>query len=370
MALTVIVFSFFISFQLQAHESEDFSIHGVLCGDKFELLDYKELYDVDTSYKFDLTGSSVNDFLDSYLDRIKDFAPFRAVLYQDWRNQIDSKIKFVTNVNFGESRDQINFVQWNNCEIKILAKAQNPRSEGKSFYIDEDLWNKLSAKAKAGVYFNYFLNVEHIFYSDNDHTEFTRYFNALVASNVFITLNKSKDYFPLYELLDFKYVAWKGFLFRVYSLADGTGRTRSIRYNQVGDITIGTIIPPNSLFFSSSQLNFDLKFENEKNLKVEFWEPKMFKPNSLNEFRINDLKIKSKMDCLGPYDISKVKYVDLTLKLVGDKLHIISVHGDMQYKGFVIEGIYLNKGKYEIKFDENTEVNQHHDILIKKCSQL
>jgi hypothetical protein len=369
MALIVIVFSFLFSIQLQANESEDFSIHGVLCGDKFELLDFKELYDIDPGYKFNLSGTSVDDFLDAYLDRMKPFAPFRAILYQDWRSKIDSKIKFVTNVNFGQSRDRTNFIRWNNCEIKILAKAQSPRKEGKSFFIDQDLWNKLSERDKAGVFFNYFLNVEHMIYSENDHSEYTRYFNALIASNIFRSLSKSNDYFPLYELLDFKSVGWKGLLFSVYSLAGPDGRTPSIWYNHLGDITMGRIVSPDNSFLSISQIDFDLKFENLKKLTVEFSGRKMFKPNDSNEFRINRLKIKKKVNCLGSYDISRVKFIDLTLKMVDYKLNVLSLHGQMQYEGKVIKGIYLKDGKYQLRFFETQTVNQNSHVLVTNCSQ-
>jgi hypothetical protein len=365
MILFVLISSFFIN-SISFADDEVFSIFAMDCEDEVVLLDYKELYSLESSFKYDLSGNTEREIFDSYLQRFKKFDHGRSLVFNRWFEKIKTKTRFLRNVHLGQPDDFFNFPNWNNCKMKVLAKGQDINDEGMTLTINEDLWKRMNLQSKVGLYFNYFLNVDHILHRYNEDTERTRFFNALIASNQFEKI-PYKEYPKMYEeLLDFNSVSFYGLNFRVESFSGGrNGRDYSIRFNEEGKLILGK----NYVFgYTFDEESNTVRFQNVPSFQGWIYGLMTFKYLPEQDQKIESFKLNKTAGCVGPYKIPYQAYIELTYFLKNDKLYLKSIDSKLEFNNKVYNGIIQKNGKFIL--GPQLEGEQEAKVKVEQCHEL
>jgi hypothetical protein len=369
--MLVLLFSFLLQFDANANfdalkysGDREFTVHAVHCGDSYELLDYKELFDVDPNYQFMLRGTSVVDILNSYFERISKFDTARGSLYKSWYESLSEETKFIENMNFGQSKDYLNFVQWDGCKIEIFAKAINPANFKKSLFIDSGIWKKLSSRDKAGFYINYLLNLEHVIYNGAEHTEFSRYTNAVLASSQFDAL-KRIDLIHLYRLLKIEEIFYKNVW---YTLGNNSvDRVNPFEVDSDGNVLRGTFGDGGYWLFRSLNFQSRFIFENEKEIDLTLTGNKINPWRDNNYFYIRKIKAKKSSGCLGRFDLRTLKNLSVKVSLINGKAYLDSVFGPIIYQGREVDRIEKVNGVWTLIIDNVTTTTSTDDTEIGLC---
>ena len=368
MVLIVILLGSLFSGNVLSSE-ETFSIFAVDCGEKAYLLDYKEMYSLESNVEFDLNGTDVDHYMKSYFKRMQNFDFGRTQVYRDLYAKLSSRTKFVENINFGPINDNLGFVSWDGCQIKTVARATDPAiyQSGFVLFIDNSIFQKMDNRSRAGLYFNYLLNLDHIFVRFSEHTEYTRYFNALIASNSFRNIHE-KDYPYLYEsVLDFNTVSFYGLFFKVYSFPTADGRRYSIRFNDSGEIEYAKI-SSDRFYFVDKPLYKTLSFFNAQDLKVSFIDYGELKRESSLYANLNGVKFVNGMSsCFGEFDFEG-KFANLQLTIEEDRVFVTSITGQFKYNNISFKKFKINGDKISIDKQSISERDFGSFSEIKSCN--
>tara|TARA_Y100000782_G_scaffold4962_1_gene5951 strand:+ start:204318 stop:205409 length:1092 start_codon:yes stop_codon:yes gene_type:complete len=321
MVLIAAIFSLFTTTLALAQTEEVFSVHVYECEDKIELLDYKENYDINPEFNYNLGGGSVDEKIELLIKRMQSFEPLRAKMYKSWHQELKSKTRRLSGMDLGRPDDNFSFVNWDGCKIRVLAKGTDPSNEGKTLFIDQNLWSKLDNKTKAGAYFNIFLNIEHIVFNLQETTMNSRYLNALMASNQHSSLSPLEK-LQLYDLLEYTTVASYGLGFKLETFFNG--RDFNMHYDEHGALRAGIYQTPKT-FLNWTNVDLMPKFINAKNFKLGHYYG-TFELGEDNTFEI-EATLPQQKNCLGKFDLSNVNYVKLEVELSELGKLISKVHG-------------------------------------------
>jgi hypothetical protein len=378
MASLVIIFSFIFSFSaagstLFAQDTDVnlFSIFVVDCGTSVQLLDYKEAYEVDSNIRHNLEGSSSSDYMNAYLKIMKVFEPGREKVFRFWFQNLDKIRKFVRNTNFGDPKDQFSFVSWTGCTLKTLAKALPRSSQGKSLFIDEVLWSKLNPAGQAGAIFNYFLNIDYIFNNLNENTENTRFFNALIASDQFQSINAQSYPYYYSEILNFRKIYRHGLFFRVKSFLNGS--SFSPKLDGHGNVLHGEYASNHYYFNEKNKRINEINFINAKGLSGRYSSSGFFEPIQEREFIIKDFSVDSKKNCLGKYRFTRnmissfAPSIKLKMKLIGDEIKVLSAGGNFVLDNKRFLSMAFVGQEFVLKKEVIFEEQRFNDIVVELC---
>lgn len=356
MVLIAAIFSLLITSLAFAQTEEVFSVHVYECEDKIELVDYKENYDINPEFNYNLGGSSVDEKLELLITRMQDFEPLRAAMYRSWHEELKPKTRRLNGMNLGKPDDNFSFVNWDGCKIRVLAKGTDPSNEGKTLFIDHTLWSRLDNKTKAGAYFNIFLNIEHIVFNFQETTMNSRYLNALMASNQHKSLSP-REKLQLYDLLEYSTIASYGLGFKFESFFNG--RDFNMHYDEDGVLRAGTFSAPKT-FLNWTDLDLMPKFTNAQNFKISHYYGS-FELSHNNTFEL-EASLPEHRNCLGNFDLVNVKYVKLEVQLSDFGKLISKVYGRFKIGNTVFSTLESINGSFVPK----NEVDSENDIFPAK----
>ncbi|MBG60291.1 MAG: hypothetical protein CME67_03360 [Halobacteriovoraceae bacterium] len=325
MAINVAIFSILFSSLTHAFfgTEEVFAVHVYKCGDKLELLDYKENYDVNPDLNYNLGGKSVDEKMELLFVRMESFEPLRAKMFRNWHEALKSKTRRLKFMNLGRPDDNFSFVNWNGCEIKVLAKATDPSKQGKTVFINQDLWTSLDAKAQSGAYFNILINIEHIVYKLQETTMNSRFLNAVLASDQVGSLIKNKS--KLYDVLEYDLVGAYGLGFKFNVFAGANGIKYSLGFDNDGNLMHGRYETP-MRNLNWTKLDLTPKFINAPELDLRYYEGS-FNIKEDNNFEMSAQLSKQEINCLGNYNLSNVSFITIEAILNEKQKEIVKVHG-------------------------------------------
>lgn len=362
MAINVAIFSILFSSLTHAFfgTEEVFAVHVYKCGDKVELLDYKENYDVNPDLNYNLGGKSVDEKMNLLFNRMESFEPLRAKMFRSWHEALQSKTRRLKSMDLGRPDDSFSFVNWNGCEIKVLAKATDPNKWGKTLFINQDLWTSLDAKAQSGAYFNILINIEHIVYNLQKTTMNSRFLNAVLASNQLGSLIKNKE--KLYGVLEYDLVGAYGLGFKFNVFNGPYGIKYSLGFDSDGNLVHGRYESP---MRKLNWTNLDLtpKFFNAPKLDLRYYEGS-FNIEEDNKFEMSAHLSNQEDNCIGNYNLSNVSFITIEAILNEKKKEIVKVHGRFKIGNKAFETIENINGM----FTPTTPLKDNFHEFAKKVS--
>ncbi len=346
----MIIFLFLISFSVFASSDplEDhiidasFSVFVMDCQSDIKLVDYYELYDLDPSYKYNMTGETVEELVDEFINRSLLFSKPRGQLFKKWKSHFSNEVKFVKNINFGPQHDDFGFSLPNNCKVKTLLKALNPYQNGKGVFVDKELWDRLDVISKAGAISNYLINLDYIFLLKKKSTIYTRYLNALISSNSFEAIQDIKLKSHLLKTIGYDYLYFMGIFFDV----------KSFDLFSEGELKYARILP---VPFELRGFDYfqEVLISNIKGMKISYLVGKTIDNRKRNTFVFRDVNIISQ--CSGEYAIPDVS-VNMVLKLKKNKFIFQRLYSQsLQFQGRFVNHIYEENGKLILPISLNPQ---------------
>lgn len=175
--------------------------YSVVCPNGAELLDYYEGR-VIRNFKLNLGPPElpVPDKIKILLDRLAARSPQRAARYRLQYNDFLKEARFLSNIDLGEIGDADPIVVPAGCKPVPTINQRTPDFPGDPRYIVKlEIWNLLNNDSKAGLILH-----ELIYRELQQETSInTRYFNSLLASEQFETLD-AKTYLEISLRVGFK----------------------------------------------------------------------------------------------------------------------------------------------------------------------
>lgn len=333
---------------LQWVSKSQFSIFVLDCNDSAELLDYVELFKVESSYRYDLKEKDEQALFNELFTRVQNLSDPRARQIKEWKRFLDEEVKFVKGINFGPLKDVFDFTVWDGCEIKTLAKVLPPYPDGKSIFIDQNLWDKLDSRSRVGFYFNYLINLDHIFVNRKENTSYSRFFNAYLASNRYIDASNLNEKVELYKRLKFPFLYHKGFFYKSW---DGDYDI-DLEANERGEFIKGDLLPV-PMSYEHLGYKSHLTFKNIPGFTIKFWRGLHLSRRDDNIRYFRDTFVVS--GCLGKYKIPHDE-VNITTRYVNGEYileDLTSVF--LRYKGVNIKGFKIVDGTPEIIYFKEGE---------------
>lgn len=154
---------------------------GVACSDKTELLDFYESSLPLKSYKLE---QSYKEITENVLSNLERFNPAQAKQYRRRFSEFFDETEFKSGASLINIKDSRHLFKPKdkNCKIMQIAIRRNEESVVmKRFLIDEDLWNKLSERSKAGLVLHEII-YEHFYKLGEDDSIKARAVNAYLFS--------------------------------------------------------------------------------------------------------------------------------------------------------------------------------------------
>ncbi len=349
--LIFILFVSIYSIQTNANDEKVLTIFAVDCGEKAYLLDFKEFYTMYPNEKLSIDEALVEDAFEKIIDKFKNFEEGRSFIFKQWFKRLRKKVKFVKNVNLGSYIDNTGFITWDGCEIRQMAKGININEEGKTLTIDEEIWNKLDSVHKAGAFLNYFFNIEYLLENENMLTLNTRYFNGLLSSDKFLSLNKN-NYPYIYEfVLGYRYISFGGIFLEVKSYQDGLGgREYWIRFNDNGEVVFGEYT--NNEYYFARDLKIYIDFINAPSMKGRYGYSGQYKFDEEGYYIIDNFYLEKQDQCLGNLSLKGKR--SLKLKIHRNKNKIVEALGEFHYLGYYYKRIVFDGEKFVV--DQNSKL--------------
>ena len=340
-----------------------FSIFVMKCGDEVELLDFYELYRVETAYKYDMSDGTVDERVDEFLERSRVFSEPRYRLFKVWRDYFFKEGRFLNSINFGPLKDEFDFTVQDNCEIRTLLKARAPSFTQKSVFIDNNLWSRLDEKSKAGVITNYLINLDAHFFHNIKYTVFTRYLNALLSSDHGRLLEKLHLKVSLFKKVGYSYLYNQGFFF---SLKSVYSEDIPFEVDESGNITYAkfSLIP-----FELRKLNFssDVKVHNVKGMRIDDFSSEYINMRSRSSFSLRSARVVS--SCSGGLYIPPVP-VKMNVSFINNQLHFNSLYSlRLLFHDRKIRRIYSNNEGLVIPDQEPDNLHASHMRTITECGE-
>ncbi len=197
-----------------------FYVYGLECSGKLTLFDYHEYFELNPQDKRIDKASNFSSSLNKKLKIFSHTSHTRSKLYNAWKNKYlnESSIKYqklADNID-----DNFSIVDWDGCQMRTVAKVFNPSTIKMPIRIDQEKFERLSGSDQAGVFFNILINLEVIFLNKGEHTQFSRYLNALTSSQSYFERKKETNYhIEIHEFLSFEDFFYKGVFFNTESIA-------------------------------------------------------------------------------------------------------------------------------------------------------
>ena len=373
MKLLAIIF-FFISFDLRAKDplmnelgnltiQENFSAFVMKCDERVELLDYYEVFDVESEYKNTLEHGDVDHIITQIISRMKMIAPEKAAHLLYWKKYFFKMVKFVKGMNFGPLKDEFDFIHNNDCEIKTLFKAIHPGlKKGKKIFIDQDLWDQLDNKSKAGAVVNYLINLEYVFMDDHEFTVYSRFLNGFLASDKVITLTNVYERSQFWKALDYDNFYYKG----VFWSFKTERKKDYFQFDQNQDLYSGVIAIPLARY---TRLGFthQMVMSNVKDLVISFpWKLDLFVGGGLTQ-TFKDVELRS--NCIGPYSLPlNTKLDEVEFKFESGKFVVNKILlSNASYLGKKVKELHFQGGEIKV-ITELKRMNVLDLVEMKACT--
>ena len=320
------------------------------CDDRTVLLDYFELFDIESNYKYSVPAGNADEKLAILLTRLKKINYPRYLSIQSLRHHIQENLKFVKGIKFGTIKDQINFTNWSQCQVKTLAKAVNPTKRGRGIFVDLRLWEELDSRSKAGFYLNYLLNLESTFYDKETTTVFTRYFNSILASDKVDDFFDLKGKISLHQRLKAPTMYHDGVFYNIYNESFGFSDIRIKNNLLIKSSSSSVPLKYRELGFQPA-----MKFNNTGNMKfgLQGGYSLDFTDRSREYYFLRSIRPLS--GCIGPFKIPNVEAtVFFTHNENDGSFDFLRVRSHFWiYKGRYVEEVYYENGKIKLKFSDD-----------------
>lgn len=343
-------------------QDASFSVYVMDCGDTTTLLDYYELFEIESNYQYDIVGETEEEIIENLLTRAKDYTLPRGLLYEYWKNHFNKEVKFVRNINFGPLNDEFDFTINEGCEVKTLLKALNPINPGKGVFVDLSLWEKLDVRSKAGAKFNYLINLDYIFIKKREGTVFTRYFNALLASDKLKYSSELKQKSDLFRKMGYSYIYYKNI---IWNLKPFMERELFI-VNDNNELLFGEII---LIPFELRDFGFkdEIEVSNVKGLVIGSVSGESVDVRRDKAFLFRDVEIVS--PCAGKYAIPRVDST-VRMEFVDGEFHFISLFSyHLLFRGERIRKIIAENGEIVIPYQGEVTSSSNVEKEITMCGE-
>lgn len=359
---------FLVLLNSSSYAVNQFHVFAVNCGGQYELYDYKELYSLNSEYRYDINGQSLKEKISLLLKRIKKFSPPHYKLYKDWYNTLLKNLKYTGVIPYQDSLDLLSFIRWNNCHLESLIKVTK-KNQFPEIIVSRPIWEKLDDKNKAGALLNILINLENIFILDKENTQLTRFFNAFITTNDFASITSLNTLVNLHHRLGYPSFFYKGVFYRLW-LNDIWSPRISLSFNRDG-IVIGS--PTNEPDYHHNISSFT--FTNAPSFKTQV---KSLSPLEVNIWQISREKVIRNMTrslvyggCVGDYKIPKNTLIDLKLEaLFVDKqfqMKILSIKPrNLHYKHKAVSEISYRNNQFLISTTNEIRDESRFSEL-KKC---
>lgn len=172
-----------------------------------ELLDLYEAQYFQSSYQVDLSGSTLSEKVDSYLEKLAKHSPLRSKTYREAYKDFFKQIFWVKDGVLVDIPDSSHLVLPKNCELKQIAIQINDESiPNKKYIIDKNLWDQLGLDSKVALIFHEIIYTEALA-NGHENSRKVRKLNSWILSTEFqnvqsdeFNLLLSEMNFPLYRL--------------------------------------------------------------------------------------------------------------------------------------------------------------------------
>ncbi len=329
------------TFEYFSSTDKSFSAYVLDCEDSVILLDYHELYNVESQYKYAVNATNKKERIEELLKRSKLLSDPKSKLFRDWLNNFENEVKFLRGINFGPLNDEFDFIVQEGCEIKTLFKAISPKNKGKSLFIELELWEKLDEVSQVGAIFNYLINLDYIYLHQKTNTIYSRFLNAFIASNRVGELAGFNLRSNLFKKLGYSFLYYDN---HFYALKDSTNYEFPFLVSSEGDLTHAHF---ESVPFYLQKFGYrnEIKIQNINGLKFSLPLNMNFFVRENNQVRFRDVQLLSV--CIGKFRVKpplRIMAIDLIYKK--GEFHFKSLYtNNLTLKGKDIRNLEFKNGE-------------------------